>query len=276
MSNNKCGFCKNFKPKKGAKFFDCTSAVHASLKYGMQVRADTRACDAFVPSTPSPMPSKGRAQPAWRGLRWKALLLILLILAVGLLSWGLYTLFSNPPLPSNMPTPTPIATSTPTPLPPYFIIDFPISASTSAIAPDRMLTVYSATRTTSYPLMTGAVVTAPPGTIFIIFKLTAMNLGKAKISIQSSDFSLSDSGGHQFTAQVGSSPYYVGDPFGAVLAPTQTDDGKLLYLIPIQASGLELTYLLEPASVPPVIARWKLNYYPEFPIPTEEGPPVYN
>ena len=108
--------------------------------------------------------------------------------------------------------------------------------------------------------MTGQVVTAPPGTIFIIFRLTAMNLGKANISIQSSDFSLSDSQGHQFTAQVISGPYYIGDPFGAVLAPTQTDEGKLLYLVPIGASGFELSYLLEPASVPPVIARWKLTY----------------
>jgi hypothetical protein len=108
--------------------------------------------------------------------------------------------------------------------------------------------------------MTGKVVTAPSGTIFIIFRLTAMNLGKSNISIQSSDFSLSDSQGHQFTAHVGDDLYYVGDPFGAVLAPSQTDDGKLLYLVPIGFSGFELSYLLEPASVPPAIARWKLNY----------------
>lgn len=268
MSSNKCGFCRNFKPKKGAKFFDCTSAKQGTLKYGMQVRADTRACDAFAPSTPSPMPSKERAQPVWRGLWWKALLLILLLILIGLLCWGLYKLFSNPSLPSNTPTPsptstptaTPVATPTPTPLPAYIIKDFPISASISAIAPDRTITVYSATRTSSYPLMTGEVVTAPPGSIFIIFQLTAINIGTANISIQSSDFKLSDSQGHQFTAQLGSRPYYVGDPFGAVLAPTKTDDGKLLYLVPIQSSGFALSYLLEPDSVPPVQARWKLHY----------------
>ena len=269
MSTSTCGDCVNFRPKKGAKFFNCTSAKQAGIGYGMQVRADTRACDAFVHSDPSSAPKSSllseRAEPDNLQLRkrtfFKIAFLIALVMAIMLLSWLLYscTKESAGEL-APTPTPGPGITSTPTPLPPYFIIDFPISASTSAIAPDRQITVYSASRTSSYPLMTGQAVTAPPGTIFIIFRLTAMNLGKSNISIQSSDFSLSDSQGHQFTAHVGGDLYYVGDPFGAVLAPTQTDDGKLLYLVPIGASGFELSYLLEPASVPPAIARWKLNY----------------
>ena len=44
-----CGKCKQFKPKKDEKFFNCTKATHAGLKYGMQVRADSRACEAFMP-----------------------------------------------------------------------------------------------------------------------------------------------------------------------------------------------------------------------------------
>ncbi len=44
-----CGKCKHFKPKKDEKLFNCTKATHAGLKYGMQVRADSRACEAFVP-----------------------------------------------------------------------------------------------------------------------------------------------------------------------------------------------------------------------------------
>ena len=46
---DKCGNCQSFNPKPGEKFFNCTSAKHAGLKYGMQVRADSRACEAFVP-----------------------------------------------------------------------------------------------------------------------------------------------------------------------------------------------------------------------------------
>jgi hypothetical protein len=265
MNNKLCGNCRNFKPKKkGEKFFNCTSAKQAGINYGMQVRADTRACDAFAPTAPHPT-LKDRAKPL-SIFPWRTILIVLILaIAIGLLSWFLYrwaiqSEAAPVPTPSPTSTPTGNATPTPTPIPPYIIKDFPISASISAVAPDRMITVYSATRTSSYPLITGAVVTAPPATIFIIFRVSAMNLGSATISIQSSDFRLSDSQGHQFTAQGGGGPYYVGDPFGAFLAPTQTDDGKLLYLVPLQASGFDLSYLLEPASVPPVIARWKLNY----------------
>jgi hypothetical protein len=44
-----CGNCKNFKLEKDKKFFNCTSAKHAGLKYGMQVRMDSQACEAFEP-----------------------------------------------------------------------------------------------------------------------------------------------------------------------------------------------------------------------------------
>jgi hypothetical protein len=42
-----CGSCKNFKLEKDKKFFNCTAAKHGGLKYGMQVRVDSQACDAF-------------------------------------------------------------------------------------------------------------------------------------------------------------------------------------------------------------------------------------
>jgi hypothetical protein len=43
-----CGNCKNYKPEKDKKFFNCNSAKHAGLKYGMQVRVDSQACEAFA------------------------------------------------------------------------------------------------------------------------------------------------------------------------------------------------------------------------------------
>ena len=39
----------SFKPKPEAKLFNCLDAKHGGLKYGMQVRADSRACEAFMP-----------------------------------------------------------------------------------------------------------------------------------------------------------------------------------------------------------------------------------
>ena len=56
MSGGICGNCGSFRPESGQRFFNCTTAGHAGLGYGMQVRADTRACDHFSPLTVSPQP----------------------------------------------------------------------------------------------------------------------------------------------------------------------------------------------------------------------------
>ena len=46
---DKCGDCRNYTPKADEKLFNCIAAKHSGLGYGMQVRADSRACDAMVP-----------------------------------------------------------------------------------------------------------------------------------------------------------------------------------------------------------------------------------
>jgi hypothetical protein len=43
-----CGNCQSFKLEKDKKFFNCVNAKHGGLKYGMQVRVDSQACDAYV------------------------------------------------------------------------------------------------------------------------------------------------------------------------------------------------------------------------------------
>jgi hypothetical protein len=43
-----CGNCQSFKLEKDKKFFNCVNAKHGGLKYGMQVRVDSQACEAFV------------------------------------------------------------------------------------------------------------------------------------------------------------------------------------------------------------------------------------
>ncbi len=44
-----CGDCQKFSAPEGEKHFNCIQAFHAGFKYGMQVRADSRACDAYDP-----------------------------------------------------------------------------------------------------------------------------------------------------------------------------------------------------------------------------------
>jgi hypothetical protein len=44
-----CEDCRHFAPKSGEKFFNCTKGEHSGVKYGAQVRADTRGCQGFDP-----------------------------------------------------------------------------------------------------------------------------------------------------------------------------------------------------------------------------------
>lgn len=268
MSIDSCGDCINFKPEKNDKFFNCTCAKQAGIRYGMQVRADTRKCDAFVPLSPAPMPkplpSKGRAQPAECQIWKRIFFLIVLLIAILLLSWLIYACATGSTTqPASTPIPVPGNTSGPTTYPTptlanYTTIYYDLSPSTPAIAPDRIITVYASSRISSYTLLTGRVISAPPGYTFIFISLNAFNLGNSALSIQAGDFTLLDFSGMQYTPQLEGSQYYIGNPFGSVLAPGKTDDGKLLYIVPATASGLELSYLLNPDSEPPVIARWRI------------------
>jgi len=271
MDKSTCGDCRNFQPPQNEKFFNCTRAKQAGIGYGMQVRADTRACDAFAPSDlssiPKPHLATERAQPA-KSQSWKkALLLITLLALIALLSLLLYNCVSESTSePVLTPTPNPGSISTPGTEPEpsstssYIIQYFDIGTSLPAISQDRIITVYSTSRVTSYTLLTGRIINAPPANVFIFVNLNAINRGSTSLKIGEKDFSLIDSDGYQYSSQTGSSPYYVGDPFGTILSPGQIEDGKLLYVLPITASGLELSYNLDPTSKPPVIARWKLPW----------------
>lgn len=271
MNKSTCGDCRNFQPKNNFKFFNCTRAKQAGIGYGMQVRADTLACDAFALQDPSPKLKSSlytnRAQPVESQPWKKALLVIALLALIVLLSLLLYNCASNSTSePAPTPTPNPGSTSTPSTepqLPPtssYIIQYFDIGTSSPAVTQDRIITVYSTSRVTSYTLLTGRIINAPPGNVFIFVNLNAINRGNTLLKIGAKDFSLIDFAGYQYSSQTGSSSYYVGDPFGTILSPGQIEDGKLLYVLPITASGLELSYTLDPTSKPTIIARWKLSW----------------
>ena len=101
MSSNICGNCGNFKPEPGDRLFNCTSARHAGLSYGMQVRADTWACEAFAPFTASSapalaqpkdrLPRKEPLEPVGLCSVGKRTLVFVVVLAIILDSWLLYT-----------------------------------------------------------------------------------------------------------------------------------------------------------------------------------------
>lgn len=274
MSDKTCGDCGNFQPKDNQKFFNCTSARQAGIRYGMQVRADTGACEAFthkaLTSSPTPRLSTERAEPDAHCLDRtiiKIALIIAIIVAIALLSWLLYSCVTESgAVPATTPTPAPVDSFTPTsqpsptPLPPYIVQYFNISANSTALGYDKIITVYSVSRITSYTLLTGRVINAPPGYILIHLQLNGFNTSGDSIYVNPNDFTVIDSGGYRYTPQLEVSPYYVGNLFGGTILPGQIKDGKLLYVVPITASSLELSYILDPTSVPSIQARWKMPW----------------
>ena len=101
MGGDVCGNCGRFRPGVGERFFNCTGARHAGLNYGLQVRADTRACEAFVsfeassasvPAQPHErLPRKEPLEPVGLCAVGKRTLISVVALAIVIDSWLLYT-----------------------------------------------------------------------------------------------------------------------------------------------------------------------------------------
>lgn len=265
MKGNVCGNCRNFKPKPGRKFFNCTKARHAGAKYGMQVRADTRECDAFVPAEVPP--TGERAQPAGFWRRRRALLLIALLIAIPLISWAIYSSAATPtkpaspgttPVSGNVTTPTPAATPTPARTPGVIVKYFDIGAGQQAVSPEQMVTVARVQRVASYQLLTKQIVRAPLGMEFVRIYVSCTNLGDTQFSVSQRDFTLTDSEGKAYTPYA-DDDYYVGRPYpDRPLPPGESAEGTVFWIVPKTVSGLEVSYLLDSTSTPRVIAKWKL------------------
>jgi hypothetical protein len=135
---------------------------------------------------------------------------------------------------------------------------FDIGESVWATAPDRNVRISSAERTSSYLDPSGNIREAPSGKIFIFLTVTCQNIGSIPLSTASVDFFLTDSEGLMYKDQT-YADYPIRKPYpNASISPGITVTGKILRVVPISASGLEISYLLDPASTPPVIAKWKL------------------
>jgi len=106
MTNNVCGNCGNFELKSGESFFNCTRAKHAGLSYGMQVRPDSRACEAFtshdidISQQPKPVPRikeikaediLENSEPVGLCTLGQKSLVASVSVAIVLVSWLLYT-----------------------------------------------------------------------------------------------------------------------------------------------------------------------------------------
>lgn len=167
--------------------------------------------------------------------------IVALLLAVGMSCGG----------DGTQPTPTP--TPNPTPTTEYFEI------GQWAETGQQRLTVASATRSPSYTYRREFYTEiAPPGTVFIIIEATVINQGITPLAISPSRFSLKDSQGHRYSyaSYKGDDPY----PTMSLDAGETTAGGKILFIVPEVASGLEVSYLLRSYVYPRLLAIWQLKW----------------
>lgn len=284
MGSNICGNCGNFKLRPGERFFNCTSAEQAGIKYAMQVRADTRSCDAFVPfgvsmsasAAPAPMPPRKRAASGGRPLReerlpsgerqrptglcprGRTLLVLSLVIAVLLLSWLVYTCASTlvtTPEPTPTPRPTAPGPKRTPPRPTLIYSDAKVGQWVDT--PQLACIIYSPQKRKVISHVAGSY-PADPGTTFVSVGATVTNLSNTYYIVEPGDFTLTDSKGNhyrQYTYEF----HYSLFPHTS-LSVGGSVSGELLWKVPDFARGLTISFPVDPVSYPRVTARWKLPW----------------
>jgi hypothetical protein len=123
----------------------------------------------------------------------------------------------------------------------------------------QRVTVESAVRTDSYDyqhLSLGWVTAhASSGNIFIIVDALVEDIGTEMLGANAWSFSMSDSQGFGYNLQA----YYASDAFNDVtLYPGQKTGGKMLFEVPVTATGLELAYDFGSYAIGLVLTTWAI------------------
>ena len=239
----------------------------------MQVRVDTRACEAFSPlNQPAkpppakPLPPK-RAEPRRGGLcGWgRVVLLAALIIIILLLAWGAYTLFFGRTAPTPTPTPTPTTTPvpttgptptgfpTPTPTPTPFPI-YQYNLGEWVAAPPVLMLASSAEKMKQYDAPGPQ--PAPEGTSYIIVSVTVTNGSTGTIGVGANQFTIVSNSGFAFPPMQPPLLFYNAFVwYPANLGPGKTTGGRIIYIVPDAISELSFQTM-----VPTGIVQWKLPW----------------
>jgi hypothetical protein len=182
----------------------------------------------------------------------RAILIAALVIIIGLPAWGIYSC-ANKSTSVSAPVPTPPA------IPANAIVEyFDISEGKWATGSDRMVMISSLEKVTSFSTSYGQTFEAPSGKTFLFVSVTSRNIGNTSFMTGPGYFQLTDSKGQKYKDQTYSN-YHFSKPYpNASLSPLITVTGKILWMVPISASELEISYLLEQNSSPPVVAKWKI------------------
>jgi hypothetical protein len=274
VSANVCGNCANFKPNKGDKFFNCTYAKQGGVKYAMQVRADTRSCEAFAPLSQPPKPgttaqpktpTAKRSEPRPGGLcPWgRIVMLAAIIILILLIAFGAYTCFKGSgtsaptPTPTLAPTPGPtpgLVTPNPTPTP---VPVFQYNMGDLVSAPPLVIILSSAEKNKQYNAPGPHV--PPAGASFLFVTLTTQNASAGTIYTGAIDFTIiSKSGLTSAPIPPMELPFlfynaYVYNPSG--LPPGQITSGRIGFVVLDGFTDLWLQ-----TSTPDAIVQWRLPW----------------
>jgi len=276
-SANVCGNCANFKPKQGEKFFNCTYAQQAGVKYAMQVRADTRSCEAFSAlnqpaKQPQAAPSKApppakRTEPRRPGLcPWgRMVMLAAIIIIILLLAFGAYTCFKGSGTPAPTPTPTPTLTVPPTPVPTPTNVSTPTPTPTPIpvftynlgqwiTAPPLLILAASAEKLAQYSAPGPQI--APAGTHFIFVTVTLTDAGINTITTAATDFAIVTTSGLYFPPIKPSGFLYNTYTYTPLtIYPGQTVSGRMIFIVPDVVTSLKLRTV-----TPNGIVEWNLPW----------------
>jgi hypothetical protein len=266
ISSNVCGNCANFKPRQGDKFFNCTFAKQAGVPYAMQVRADTRSCEAFSafqqppkPQTDAktavkpPVPRKAAPQSP-QVCNWLRLIIVaVLIILIVLIAWGGYSCYSHSNAPTPTPTPTvtygPTSTATaaaitPTPTPTPTLIPTKVFALGNWVysTPQGIVVMKAVEQTALHGM---GDVGVPSGTYWLVVTITIQNIGDYTFKYNQSNFAVIDSYGlvyHPTRAPL-TMPHAF--PWGTYdIYPGQLIGGEIYYVVPNIATGMKIQILV--------------------------------
>ncbi|MBE0480233.1 MAG: DUF4352 domain-containing protein [Dehalococcoidia bacterium] len=177
----------------------------------------------------------------------KTILFAILALFILLPAWSIYSCAT---MSDTLPLPTP------GPMPDDAITQTFQTGDEWAAGPDRKIRISTVERVDSYRLSSGEVIAAPRNMDFLLATVLSMNTGRSAFVTSPAYFLLADSDGREYADQTYSN-YRIPKPYPAgSLTPGVTVSGTILWVVPASAFGFEITYLLDPASSPPVIASW--------------------
>lgn len=140
-------------------------------------------------------------------------------------------------------------------------ISFKLNLGETAQWQDLEVTIKSSIKTSSYSYTvyddTIYTVEADPGRTFIILDVNVKMVGDDSEYVYADDFWLVDSEGYKYDYDSGT--YHLdGGLEGTTIYQNQQMDGKILFDVPIDASGLKAQYNLA-FSNNPLLAEWTLN-----------------